>query len=366
MSETFIRAHEDFLPGEKLILTGKFPHYEFNGGRLIKQYNRHNRYRRLRKLLPQICYERITSQSEHRDIALRSLSEFFEHEQIDVLLAEYGMTGADITPFAQRHGIPLVVHFHGHDAYNREYLADYAKRLESMFDYASTVISVSEAMTKQLISIGAPPEKIQLNPYGPRDYFLELEPNYAKPQLIAVGRFVNMKAPYLTLAAFREALKTCPDARLIMVGDGELREACSNLAISWGISDKVDFPGALKHDKTQQLLTDSRAFVQHSIQEQSGVCEGTPVAILEAGAAALPVIATRHAGIPQAVIHGETGFLVEELDTQTMAKHMVQILQNEPLARKLGQSARSHIRENYSMERHLSNLQRILESAQNR
>lgn len=363
-SETFIRAHEELLPGEKKVLTGEFPNYCYRNHHLVTQYNRHNRFRRLMKLLPQAVYERMAPSGSHELQAARaSLEEFFEEESVDVILAEYGMTGADITPLAKRHNIPLVVHFHGHDAYNLDYLKDYKSRFEAMFEYATTIISVSKSMTEQLLKLGAKPERVQLNPYGPRDHFFDLNPNYSKPQLIAIGRFVDMKAPYITLAAFHQALETCPDARLIMVGNGYLRQACINLAEGWGILDRVEFPGALPHEHTRKLLEESRAFVQHSVQEENGVCEGTPVAILEAGASALPVIATRHAGISQAVIHESTGLLVEERDLQGMAQHMAQILQNQNLARKLGQSARNHIRENYSIERHLANLQTIIKSA---
>jgi len=364
LSETFIRAHEEFLPGEKKVLTGNFPNYYYRDHHIVTQYNRHNRFRRFLKCLPQALYERMVPKGAYeKQAAHASLEEFFEEESIDVILAEYGMTGADITPLAKRHNIPLVVHFHGHDAYNRDYLKAYESRFEAMFEYAMTIISVSKSMTEQLLKLGAKSEQIQLNPYGPRDHFFELKPNHRKLQLIAIGRFVDMKAPYITLAAFNQALETCPDARLIMVGDGDLRQACINLAEGWGILDRVEFPGALTHEHTRKLLEESRAFVQHSVQEKNGVCEGTPVAILEAGASALPVIATRHAGISQAVIHESTGLLVEERDLQGMAQHMAQILKNKNLARELGQGARKHIQENFSIERHLSNLQTIIESA---
>jgi glycosyltransferase involved in cell wall biosynthesis len=363
-SETFIRAHEELLSGEKKVLTGKFPNYYYRDHHLVTQYNRHNRFRRLLKLLPQVLYERVVPRGGHETQAAKSsLQEFFEEESVDVILAEYGMTGADITPIAKRNNIPLVVHFHGHDAYNRNYLKDYESRFEAMFEYAATVISVSTSMTEQLLKLGAKPGQIQLNPYGPREQFFELNPDYRKPQLIAIGRFVDMKAPYITLAAFHQALQSCPDARLIMVGDGDLREACVNLAEGWGISNHVEFPGTLDHEQTRELLEGSRAFVQHSVQQTNGVCEGTPVAILEAGASALPVIATRHAGISQAVIHESTGLLVEERDLKGMARHMTQILQNENQARTFGHNARKHIQEHFSIDRHLSKLQSIIESA---
>ncbi len=80
----------------------------------------------------------------------------------------------------------------------------------------------------------------------------------------------------------------------------------------------------------------SVAFIQHFVA-QTGDSEGSPVSVMEAQAAALPVISTYHAGIPEVVIHGETGFLVKEKDISCMAEYMVRILAEPGLAKKLGQ-----------------------------
>jgi glycosyltransferase involved in cell wall biosynthesis len=95
----------------------------------------------------------------------------------------------------------------------------------------------------------------------------------------------------------------------------------------------------------------------------SGDREGTPVAILEAAASGLPVIATRHAGIPEAVIHGETGLLVDELDIEAMAEHIAVLATDAGLAGALGRRARQHIRVNYSMAKSVQGLNTILRKA---
>jgi glycosyltransferase involved in cell wall biosynthesis len=116
----------------------------------------------------------------------------------------------------------------------------------------------------------------------------------------------------------------------------------------------------LPHEQLLSLFESSRAFVQHSLQSADGVCEGTPVAILEAAAAAMPVISTDHAGISQAVIHEETGFLVEETDLSAMVRFMKALLSDPKRSRRLGKRARIHARSNYDIKRHLSRLNQIL------
>ena len=105
-----------------------------------------------------------------------------------------------------------------------------------------------------------------------------------------------------------------------------------------------------------------RCFVQHSVEAASGDCEGTPVAIIEAGATGLPVVATRHGGIPDVVIEGETGFLVDEHDVDGMAHCMLRLAEDPALAGRLGEAARARIESCFSMQRSIGELWRIIQS----
>jgi colanic acid/amylovoran biosynthesis glycosyltransferase len=223
-------------------------------------------------------------------------------------------------------------------------------------------VSVSHFMTDTLVKMGAPPSKIVYNPYGPRDYFYEIQSDY-RSTILAVGRFTDIKAPHLTLMAFKQVLKTCPEARLVMVGAGDLLECCKSLAKTLGIDGHVDFRGAIKHQEMLPLFAQACCFVQHSVTPSYGDAEGTPVAILEAGAAALPVVSTRHAGIADAVIHSRTGFLVAEGDVEGMAAHMRTLIEDKDLCRAMGARARAHIGASYNIQRHIACLQGLIDAA---
>jgi glycosyltransferase involved in cell wall biosynthesis len=110
----------------------------------------------------------------------------------------------------------------------------------------------------------------------------------------------------------------------------------------------------------------ARCVVQHSVVAPSGDSEGTPLTILEAGATGLPVVSTRHAGIPDVVIEGATGFLVDEHDEESMAQHMIRLAQDPDLAGVMGRAARAHIQKNFSKARRLASLWAIIESCINR
>ncbi len=363
VTETFIRAQIEGLKGNKVILNNYYPDYTYNG-RLVRYfYGKNPILKKLKTSLPQFLYWRLVTRHEHSDAATRDvLTGFFKQHDVDVILAHFGWNGADICPDARALKLPLVVHFHGGDAHSETETAPYLEKYRRMFEYAYRVISVSNFMTKSLVKLGADPSRIVYNPYGPREYFFENQPDY-RNTILAIGRFTDIKAPYLTIMAFKLVLEEFPEANLVMVGDGELRETCMTLAKTWGIESKISFPGAMRHEQSRPLYAQACCFVQHSVTTSFGDAEGTPVAILEASAAGLPVVSTRHAGIVDEVVHGKTGFLVEERDVVGMKNHLCALLKDKALCRTLGENARQHMRANFSLKRHIARLQETIDGA---
>ena len=223
--------------------------------------------------------------------------------------------------------LPLIVHFHGADISKHQVLRTYGEAYRVLFREARAIVAVSKPMQQRLISLGAPREKVHCNPCGVDcEVFRSASPATAGPVFVAVGRFVEKKAPQLTILAFARVHQRNPDARLRMIGDGPLLDACRDLARGLGVAPAVTFLEAQPHSVIQEEMRNARGFVQHSIEAPSGDSEGMPVAILEAGASGLPVVATRHAGIPDAVIEGTTGFLVDEHDVDGMAEGMLRLI----------------------------------------
>lgn len=194
--------------------------------------------------------------------------------KIDLVFAHYGMIGDAVLQACDRLGLPLVVHFHGHDAVRKSVLDAYSN-YNRLFSYPRlAVVSVSHEMTKRLLSIGCPKDKIHYNVYGPNDAFLELEGKQRKLQFISIGRFVEKKAPHLTLLAFNEVVKHKPDVQLVYAGDGVLLDSCKDLVVALGIEKNVTFPGRITPLDYQGYLEDSLGYVQHSIEAQDGDMKG--------------------------------------------------------------------------------------------
>jgi len=297
------------------------------------------------------------------DLEQRAVQQFLIRNKVDGVLAEFGPAATLILDACRRMRIPLIAHFHGYDAYRRTELQTFGPGYKEMFRYAAAIIAVSRDMQDQLIGLGAPQTKLHYNAYGvDPSIFYGSDPLNSPPTFVAVGRFVNTKAPYLTLLAFKETVAEVPEARLVMIGDGPLWNACYQMSKSFGISSSVEFQGVRSHSEVAEIMRNARAFVQHSIRAHDGGSEGTPVAVLEAGASGLPVVSTRHAGIKEAVIDTETGLLVDEGDIAGMAQHMIRLAKDNELAASLGKAAKQRVLAEYSMDKSINNLWSIIGS----
>jgi len=351
-SETFIQAHRN-LPFDVKYYYGDFlPCYL--DGKSLDQNKWVNTLQR-RKL--SFFHHKKSSITDGELALISSLKK----NKVSVVLAEYGVTGTAVLNVCKELSLPLLVHFHGWDASVKNILKQYGQQYQDMFSYANFIFSVSHSMTAKLVEAGCPIQKIVYNPYGPDDRFFDIQPAYTSQHFLAIGRFVDKKAPYFTILAFNRVLQQYPDATLTMAGDGPLWNTCTNLVAYLKIGHRVLLPGAISTQQWVSYLSGGIAFVQHSITAENGDMEGTPVAILEAQAAGLPVISTLHAGIPDVVIHNETGLLVAEQDVEGMATNMLKVLAEKGLAHQLGTTGKKRTLENFNMKRHLDTIQQSIE-----
>lgn len=353
-SETFIRAHVEHLPFHcEELWGGFFPYYGPDGRPLVP--------------LPLRALNRVLASGlgfDRRRLDARYLARFLGSRDYAVLLAEYGPTGVETAASCRQAAVPLVVHFHGYDAYSREVLDRYGPSYPQVFQAAAAVIAVSRDMVEQLARLGAPRSRIHYVPYGVDPVlFSGAEPSGAPPVFVAVGRFVDKKAPLSTLEAFAGVLQRVPTARLVMAGDGDLLEPARQFVASRAIGDAVVFPGAVAPVEVARLMRGARAFVQHSVITDYGDSEGLPLAILEAQASGLPVVATRHAGIKDVVVEGETGLLVGEHDVDAMAGAMEELARAPSLAARMGAAGRNRILAHFTVDHNISCLAAVLTKA---
>jgi len=350
-SETFIQAHKNHLNGKIFYYYGTGVGMQLEGyGALVSNWKR--LYLRL------ICKLLKKPSSYMRD---RMLLNSFKRHRIEAVLVEYGTHAHALRAALLESGLPVVTHFHGYDA-SMTNVIERCNNYQEVFALSKKVIAVSKAMEATLLDLGCPEDQLVYNVYGPRPMFGAVTPSYDKKQFISIGRFTDKKAPYYTILAFKAVLDKHPDALLIMAGDGILLNSCKHLVKHFSIERSVHFVGVIESDVYCDYLKTSLAFVQHSVTADNGDMEGTPLAVLEASAAGLPVISTYHAGIPDVIIHEKTGLLCQEHDVATMTSHMLSVLDDVAYAKQLGMAGKVRVAECFSLERHIQVLQALLEA----
>ena len=351
-SSTFIQAHKRLLDGKISYFFKNWYPIQLEGhGRLYS--------------LPQAFFYILNNKIFRNPLNFKqqALKKAFITEGVEVALVEYGVTAVSVLPICRALNIPMIVIFHGFDAYEKPVLEKYMPQYIEIFKYASGIVAVSQHMKQKLISLGCPAEKTVWNPCAPNDIFFNIKNTCTEKMFVAVGRFVEKKSPISLLLAFEKVLKIHADARLIWGGEGTLLTETREKAVELGINHAITFLGFVTTDQIIEMFSTALAFVQHSVTDRNGDSEGTPVAVLEASAAALPVVSTFHTGIPDVIVNDKTGFLVAEYDIDGMADAMCQLANNFNMAREMGHAGRDFVRTHFTMTKHIAILDDLIKNA---
>jgi colanic acid/amylovoran biosynthesis glycosyltransferase len=296
--------------------------------------------------------------------AQSELIESWQKHNVQAVLAEYGPAGAEVMHACAKANIPLIVHFHGFDAYRNDCLNHYGGQYKELFQLASIIVVVSEDMKSQLLSLGCPKDKLELITYGiDADIFSPSDATVERENFIAVGRFVPKKSPESTIRAFAKVVEKHPDARLTFIGDGDLMNSTVDLTKTLNLENCIEFKGVLKPTEVIAELQKHAIFVQHSTRTDENDSEGTPLSILEAASTGLAIVSTNHAGIPDVIENGKSGYLVDEGDIDGMAARMIELFEDEELRKQFGAKARGTVLTKYHQSEYIHALQHLLDEA---
>jgi glycosyltransferase involved in cell wall biosynthesis len=268
---------------------------------------------------------------------------------IRVLHIFFGSVAIHWLPLLRKCRIPVVVSFHGADVAGEMAGASHRRSLSEMLDRAALFPCRSEDLAKRVIAMGANPGKIRVS----RTVVPELPLRYAGAErsrrVLQASRLIPKKGLRTTLNAFALARRSVPDATLVICGDGPMRGELETLAATLGVASSVHFTGFLDQERLTSELRDAAIFV-HPSESVNGDTEGIPNSLLEAMAMGIPVLATKHGGIPEAVTDGETGYLMEERDVAGLARRMTELLCQPNENERLGCTARASVRHRFSQD----------------
>ncbi|MCY1292452.1 D-inositol-3-phosphate glycosyltransferase [compost metagenome] len=286
--------------------------------------------------------------------------------------AHFGVEGVYALPIAEKLGIPLITTFHGFDATTNLYsliksgspaLVNYAIFRRKLIKRGAIFLCVSEYIRNKVIALGFPPDRTYVHYIGiDVDAIRPRECGEEKSILLHVARLVEKKGTQYLLRAFAQISENFPDVTLIIIGDGPLRSSLEELACSLGIAKQVVFKGAQSHDAVLSEMRRAALFVLPSVTAKTGDAEGLGMVLLEAAALGVPLIGTKHGGIPEVVVDGETGYLVPERDETALAER-IRVMLSDPAARtKMGSAARKLVESRFDIRRQAIELESFYET----
>ena len=223
-------------------------------------------------------------------------------------------------------------------------------------------ITCGENMRMNLIrNCGFPEDRVISIPTGVDRKFFEIKRNkdvavkYGlsknSPVITNVGILRSVKGHEVTFKAVKPVIKTVPEAKFLIVGDGPARERLENLVDELGIREYVIFTGFVKSIPEIYSFSD--------IAVLSSWSEGLPQSLIQAMAAGVPVVATTVGGVPEVVIHEETGILVEAGDSEGLAEGIIRLLKNPELCKRLTEKAKQYVMDKYTMEHMIEKIEAL-------
>lgn len=284
--------------------------------------------------------------NEHTEFA-RILLKSRQHIQATKpqLIHIHGLSaiGVTVSTVAEPLNIPVVMHVHGSVG------GALSPRMMKQVRTAITVITVSDFVARSVAQETGRTDRIRVIRNAlpdPREKVGKLISVSPHPSITMVGRLEVAKGFDFAFRAAALLKSQYPNLTVNVVGVGDQHEALQSLAQSLGISQQVIFHGRLEQEKTLELISGSTCVVVPST-----AFEGFSLVALEAAFLERPVVATKVGGLPETVVNGIAGTIVESGNETHLAAAIGNYLSNSDIAREHGQNARQRALLEFSLDR---------------
>jgi len=297
----------------------------------------------------------------------RRILKALEAVRAQVLHIYFGHIGVHLLPLLEICPLPVVVSFHGADAGVDLDKPVHLGLTRRMLDNATLLLVRSGSLAARLVALGADRHKIRLHrtgiplaeiPFTPR-----LIPADGAWRCVQACRLISKKGLPTSLRAFAEFGQTHPQATLKIAGEGPQLAELQTLAIQLHIADRVSFVGFLSQEKLRALYAESHFFLHPSELSENGDQEGVPNAMLEAMASGLPVVATPHGGIPEAVENGISGLLTPERDHVALAQSLLSLARDPARYTQMSAAASARVAAEFDLNKQARILEGIYAEA---
>jgi glycosyltransferase involved in cell wall biosynthesis len=297
------------------------------------------------------------------DREVSALGGVLDRENAQLLQIFFGHIAVHLLPLIRAWPKPSVVSFHGADVLVDMEKPAYRQATKQMLDAATRVFVRSASLQRAVIDLGCNENKIDIVRTGiPLEEFPFRErefPANGEWRFLQASRLVQKKGLATTLHAFTQFLGHYPRATLTIAGAGPMREELQELTRKLKINDRVALPGFLASDKLREIYYASHIFLHPSETGSDGNQEGIPNAMLEAMATGLPVFATDHGGIPEAIANGVSGILVPERDYEALSQALLKAVQDRDLLARLARNGANAVAQKFDQQNQVRRLEEI-------
>jgi len=294
---------------------------------------------------------------------LRALLDVLENTGARLLHIYFGHIAVHLLPLIRAWKNPSIVSFHGADVMVDMNKPAYREATRQMLDAVKLVLVRSESLRRAVIVLGCDEKKVEVQRTGiPLDEFPFRErtpPKNGEWRLVQAGRLIEKKGLPVTLRAFASFLKQYPNATLTIAGEGPLLGQLQELARELKIDNRVSFTGFISQKQLRDLYYASDIFLHPSETGPDGNQEGIPNSMLEAMASGLPVFATQHGGIPEAIESGVSGVLVPEHDHEELARALLSAAQDSDFLSRIAHNAAAVVCEKFDLRMQACRLEDI-------
>ena len=240
----------------------------------------------------------------------------------------------------------LVTVFHGVDA--SAYVRHNPRIYRHLFATGDLFLPVSDYFRGRLIEHGCDPARIYVHRMGVDLRRFSFRPPPIRKideplRVLTAARLVEKKGIEFGLRALAELKAQNAPFQYTIVGEGFERPELESLAKGLGLGDAVSFLGWRDHGDIAELMRESHVLLYPSVTDSNGDQEGVPVSLMEAMATGLPVVTTRHSGIPELIEDGVTGLLAGERDSHGLADALERLLNEPELGVRLSDTARARV-----------------------
>lgn len=276
------------------------------------------------------------------------------NKKYDIIHCQYGTIGREWAHIKEMLAAKLFVSFRGYDLMRM--VLEYGSCVyNELFAKGDVFLPVCRHFTEKLEELGCPDQKIQvlysgidIQKYQYRERTFNFQENI---ELLSVGRLVEKKGIKYAIYAVEKLVKQYPHLRYTIVGTGKIEEELKQLCQALKLENNITFISRLTDDEMRDIYAKAQIFILPCRQAQNHDQEGIPNVLKEAMATGLPVISTRHSGIPELVQDGVSGFLAPEKDVDALVEKCEYLITHPQRCAEMGRAGRRYVEEYFDIKK---------------